>query len=367
MRRNSPEISARRSSLRLFRRIAAVGLTVIALLIIVGAAGLYLVYEHVVGPGVAGEEVRFNVAEGLSGRDVARRLAEAGIVEHEIFFRLAIRLDGSGQTIKHGTYSLARGLSAMQLLDRLHDGPAWGVDPDTLPEELKITVPEGLTLAQTAEYFDDPIAFVEAASHPALIEGLGIDAPTLEGFLMPNTYYFSTPPSELEVVERMTQQFETEYAALLKEHPGGRHIEKLELVTIASLIEEEARVDEERPLVAAVVYNRLARNMALEMDSTLQFALGKYGRRLLSEDKEVDSPYNTYKRRDLPPGPISSPGVASLRAALAPADVDYLYFVSNADGKTHTFSSTLREHNEAVSRYRREAARQRREREEQAN
>ena len=112
--------------------------------------------------------------------------------------------------------------------------------------------------------------------------------------------------------------------------------------------------------VAAVIYNRLKKNMALEMDSTLQYALGKYGTRILDADKEVDSPYNTYRYRGLPPRPISNPGVASLRAAMDPAEVEYLYFVSNADGKTHTFSRTLREHNKAVARYRREIRQQRR-------
>jgi UPF0755 protein len=159
----------------------------------------------------------------------------------------------------------------------------------------------------------------------------------------------------------MVTQFEKEYEALLQEHPAARERSKLEIVTVASLVEEEARVDEERAIVAAVIYNRLSKGRPLEMDSTLQFALGKYGQRLLSEDKAVESPYNTYRKAGLPPGPISNPGVASLRAAMAPADMDYLYFVSNADGLTHTFSRTLKEHNAAVARYRKEIAVQRRE------
>ncbi|MDX9975999.1 MAG: endolytic transglycosylase MltG, partial [FCB group bacterium] len=137
----------------------------------------------------------------------------------------------------------------------------------------------------------------------------------------------------------------------------GQDLNKI--VTIASLVEEESRVDDERPLVAAVVYHRLKQNMALGFDSTLQFALNKYGERMLDADKAVDSPYNTYLNAGLPPGPICSPGIKSLRAALNPADVDYLYFVSNADGKTHTFSRTYAEHNRAVADFRKKIAPQR--------
>jgi UPF0755 protein len=148
---------------------------------------------------------------------------------------------------------------------------------------------------------------------------------------------------------------------LLTAIPGAERYDKLSIVTVASLIEEEAKISEERPLVAAVLYNRIEKGMPLQMDSTLQYALGKYGQRMLDSDKEIDSPYNTYRNKGLPPGPISSPGVDSLRAALAPAQRDYLYFVSNADGTSHTFSSTYEDHLKAVSQFRRDIAVQRQE------
>ncbi|HUW61173.1 MAG TPA: endolytic transglycosylase MltG, partial [Candidatus Bathyarchaeia archaeon] len=146
---------------------------------------------------------------------------------------------------------------------------------------------------------------------------------------------------------------------LLAESPLSEGYTPLQVVTVASLIEEEARGAEERPDVAAVIYNRLKRGMPLQLDSTIQYALNKYGQRLLYSDREVDSPYNTYKNKGLPPGPISNPGVASLRAALQPSQADYIYFVSNADGLTHTFSSSNAEHIRAVQRFRREIAPQR--------
>lgn len=351
----------KRPWLRFFAKGFLYGFVLVLLVCAALALGVFLAYEHITQPGVAGEPVAVSIPEGATGRQVGQLLAEAGLVEHALFFRFAIRLEGSKEAIKHGDYALPRGLSPTQLLRVLYKGPDRAVDAEDLPDELKVTIPEGLTIAQIAQLFDDADAFMEAAFHPALIEGLGIDTPTLEGFLMPNTYFFAQAPTEQDVVQRMTSQFEKEYAALLEEMPETAQFDKLKIVTVASLVEEEARVDEERALVARVIYNRIERNMPLEMDSTLQYALGKYGERLLSEDKEVDSPYNTYKNRGLPPGPISNPGVASLRASMAPADVDYLYFVSNADGKTHTFSSTFKEHSAAVARYRKEMRRQRRE------
>ncbi|MCH7909374.1 MAG: endolytic transglycosylase MltG [Candidatus Hydrogenedentes bacterium] len=344
-----------------WRRVALACLTM-ALLLTGGVAfGGYTVYRSVVDSGVAGPTVQFVVPKGASGIAVGRRLAEVGLVEHEWLFRMAIRLDESDETIKYGVYTVPTGYSPLQLLHYLRDASNQIFEYETNPDAIRITIPEGLTVAQAARLFDRPDVFVEAASDPALLDRLGIQARTCEGFLMPNTYFFSEAPKERDVVERMIAQFEEVYARLREEYPDARESDTLRLVTIASLVEEEARADDERAIIASVIYNRLDANRALELDCTLQYALGKYGKRLLSKDKEVDSPYNTYRNRGLPPGPVSNPGAASLRAAMAPAQTDYFYFVSNADGKTHTFSRSLTEHNEAVARYRREMRKQRRE------
>ncbi len=321
---------------------------------------LFMVYKEVTTPGVPGRPVDLVVPAGATGREIAVLLADKGLIEHEAFFRVAIKLDGSGKAVKHGPYKLPRGLSPLQLLDILHKGPNRAYNPSELPDECKITVPEGLTIRQMSELFDDPAAFVDAASNPEWTQRLGVDAATPEGFLMPNTYYFDEKPTEREAVARMIEQFTREYESLIEQIGDPHEADKLKLVTIASLVEEEARVDDERAKIAAVIYNRLERNMPLQMDCTLQYALGKYGQRILYEDKEVESPYNTYLNAGLPPGPISNPGAASLRAALNPADIDYIYFVSNADGKTHTFSETNTEHMRAVRRFRRDIAEQRR-------
>ena len=223
-----------------------------------------------------------------------------------------------------------------------------------------MTIPEGLTISQIAQALPNISGILAATTAITPKDAVGIDASSLEGFLMPNTYYFDAPPAGEVLVRRMLKQFHEEWTALAAQFPEESK-DLLKTVTVASLIEEEARVDEERPLVAAVIYNRLAGGQPLQLDSSLQYALKKYGQRLLDEDKEVDSPYNTYKVTGLPPGPISNPGKASLRAALAPSNEKYSYFVSNADGKTHTFSKTLREHEAAVAKYRREIREQRKE------
>ena len=316
----------------------------------------FIAYDHVIQPGHPGQKVEITIPEGATGRDVGRILTENGLIEREGFFRLAVKLDASKGIIRHGAYELPRGLSARELLKLLYDGPS----KHLLANQVKITIPEGLSAPQVAALLDDPTAFLAAASDPTLIARLGIEEESVEGFLMPNTYFFDDTPTARVVVERMVGQFEKEYAALVAETPGAEVYDKMSVVTVAALVEEEARVDDERAKVAAVIYNRLDRGMPLQMDSTLQYALGKYGKRMLSIDKEVDSPYNTYLHAGLPPGPISSPGAASLRAALRPASVSHLYFVSNADGKTHTFSDTAAEHERAVARYRREIAAKRR-------
>lgn len=360
-RRRSPETTGKRHSCLWWTAHIVVWGVVIAALTAV-AAGLagYLVYHHVTREGTPGPAVRIEVPEGATGYGVGQILAEEGLLEHELLFRLAIRLDQGEGHIKHGQYDLPRGLGPMQLLELLREGPNVAPPAEAVPDECKVTIPEGLTIAQMAARFDEPEAFITAASDPALIAQVGVEAKTLEGFLMPNTYFFDEKPSEREVVERMLEEHLTQWDLLLGEYPQAAARDKMEVVTVASLVEEEARADGERPLIAAVIYNRLEKGMPLELDATLQYALAKYGQRMLYRDKEVDSPYNTYKNRGLPPGPISNPGTAALRAAIDPANKDYLFFVSNADGETHTFSSTMHEHTRAVARYRREIAAQRR-------
>lgn len=345
----------RRLLLKAFVTFVLLAFAVALAVVVAGVA----VYQHVTQPGVPGEPVNITIPPGAAGRDAAQILANAGLIEHEAFFRIALRLDETRRPIKFGRYSIAHGQSPLEMLHLLQDGPNRPPDPADIPPELRPTIPEGLTIAQMAQLFANPQAFVDAASDPALLATLDLKTPTLEGFLLPNTYFFEKQPTERQVVERMVEEFKKQYEALTAEVPPPTGFNLREIVTIASLVEEEARVPEERPDVAAVIYNRLKRRMPLQLDSTLQYILNKYGQRLLYEDREVDSPYNTYKNPGLPPGPISAPGIQSLKAALRPSQTNYLYFVSNADGKTHTFSDTMTEHTKAVNKFRKEIAPQR--------
>ena len=338
-----------------FYRALSLGLGLIILAgVAAGCLGL-VILDYVFYPGSISAEKNVEIPEGASGGEVAALLRQEGLIEHELFFKLALRLWPDTRPIRRGSYRLQQGMSPMQILEKLRTGP----EKEGGQPAYRITIPEGLTLAQMAELTPDPQGFLTAARDPELIELLGLPVSSLEGFLMPETYFFDAPPSGRQLVERMLRQFLKKWESLTNELPYLAGMDMLRIITIASIIEEESRVPEERPMVARVIYNRIQKNMPLQMDSTLQYALNKYGERMLETDKQVQSPYNTYLNRGLPPGPISSPGLSSIRAAAQPAEGRWIYFVSNADGRTHTFSVTEAEHLKAVARYRREIAEQR--------
>jgi UPF0755 protein len=243
--------------------------------------------------------------QGATGRDIGRLLAEQKLIEYEGFFRLAIQVDRSNKPIKHGAYELYKGLSALDLLHLLHEGPSRHL----LANQVRVTIPEGLSISQTAELLQLGETTLQRRVRRNSSNGLALTAENLEGFLMPNTYFFDEQPKADALAERMVQQFEKEYDKLLKAHPGARHLDKRYVVTLASIVERETKVDEERPLVAQVIYNRIKADMPLQMDSTMQFALNKYGERMLYEDMEKESPYNTYMN----PGAAARPDMQSRR------------------------------------------------------
>lgn len=356
---SSDDTPPRRVYRSLFIKVLVLGFVMLVLAGIGSGLAAFMAYDYITRPGVAGAPVRVTIPEGSSGSEIGNVLTKAGLIDHPLFFRVAVRLSRSQKGLHYGDYDIPRGLSPLQIVELLQEGSNIGLTAEEIPDERRVTMPEGLTASQMAELRPDPKAFLDATSDPELIAKTKLTTATLDGFLLPETYFFDKKPTEREVVERLSESFWKEYNDLAAAIPGAADRDPVEVVTVASLIEEEARADGERPLIAAVIYNRLKANMPLGLDSTLQYALNKYGQRMLDRDKEVDSPYNTYKHSGLPPGPICNPGKACLRAAMLPEDVDYLYFVSNADGKTHTFSRTLAEHNKAVGVFRQEIAVQR--------
>jgi UPF0755 protein len=263
-------------------------------------------------------------------------------------FRMYARFKGTDRNIKPGTYLIKRGTPWGEIIAALHGGHGL---------VNTITIPEGFTIAQIAPVLTQalgvPIDSVDAAVRDtAMLRLVGAPGPTLEGYLFPDTYAFpdgtKARAAVLEMVKRFEREWKPDWAVRLQALSLTKH----QAVTLASIVEREAKVAAERPVIAAVYLNRLKKGMLLQADPTVQYARGKHTPRLLLKDLEVDSPYNTYKYPGLPPGPIASPGGASLVAALNPAAVQYLYFVAAPDGH-HEFRNTLAEHQQAVRAVRR--------------
>jgi UPF0755 protein len=294
-------------------------------------------------------EVRVLVPRGATLRVAAESLAKAGVVQNATAFRLYGMLRGSDRSIRAGTYVFKRGTSWGEVLDDLRGGKGL---------EHAITIPEGWSLIQIvpqlARVLEVPVDSVRAAVRDtALLHRLDVPTPTLEGYLFPDTYVFPDGTTARTAVRVMVERFERvwqpEWNARVQALAMSRH----DVMALASIVEKEARLPEERPVIAAVYLNRLKAGMLLQADPTVQYALGKHVARVLFKDLEVESPYNTYKHTGLPPGPIASPGKPSILAALNPASVPYTYFVAHPDGH-HEFTTSFAAHNVAVRGARRE-------------
>lgn len=299
--------------------------------------------------------VTIEVPSGAGAEAVAHKLHEAGLVRRPLAFRLLVRLRGAGGDIKAGEYVLDGPLTLEQVLERLVRGETARRDV-TFPEGRNIDEMAAIAHAQAGIPRD---TFLAAARDPALIRGLDPQAATLEGYLFPDTY--DVPPARATgawLVARMVERFrEVIGPELPRIAASGRSLR--EVVTLASLVELETARAEERPRIARVFLNRLEQGMLLQTDPTVIYALrlaGRYDGNIRKADLQMDSPWNTYRRPGLPPGPIASPGRAAVRAVLDPAAGDELFFVSRNDG-THQFSRTLREHERAVDVFQRRRGR----------
>lgn len=298
------------------------------------------------------------IPPGQSAARILRRLQQAGVLADARLARLYLVYELHDPPLKAGEYEFQAPLAATEVIQHLIRG-----DVVTHP----VTLVEGLTLDDTAAAlsnagFGETSEFLRLMRSPARIDDLDPDATSLEGYLFPDTYRFArgTAPAEIvdTLVKTFRQRFEDEIQPLLGENVSASvH----DVVTLASIVEKEAALDSERAVIAGVYRNRLDRGIALYADPTIIYALqlaGRWNGNLTRQDLQIDSPYNTYLHAGLPPGPICSPGLASLRAAAAPADVPYLYFVSRNDG-SHVFSSSLREHNRNVARWQKQYWRER--------
>jgi UPF0755 protein len=293
--------------------------------------------------------VRVIIPHGSTLRVAAESLAHAGVVQSATMFRVYAKLRGSDRSIRAGTYVFQRGGSWGEVLDDLRGGKGL---------EHAITIPEGWSLyqivPQLARVLGAPIDSVQAAVRDtALLHALDVPTPTLEGYLFPDTYVFpdgTTPRAAVRVmVDRFQRVWQPDWNQRLQELAMSRN----DVMALASIVEKEARLPEERPVIAAVYLNRLKTGMLLQADPTVQYALGKHVARVMYKDLEVASPYNTYRHVGLPPGPIASPGRPSIVAALNPAKVPYRYFVAYPDGH-HEFTTDFAKHSVAVRNARRE-------------
>jgi UPF0755 protein len=323
----------------------------VAVLAAVGGVAGYRVWGQIHDPykGYDAAEQFVDIPPGTSSNGIGRRLIDGGVVSSDFVFRAAVWVSGRGRGLKAGEYRFDRPMSAIEVLDVIARGESYA---------RRITFREGLTILEMADLyqmrgFGTAREFVEATRDPAPIRDLDPEAKDLEGYLFPDTYALPrrTPVSQL--IAQMVARFRAAYDDNIRAHAEEREMTTREVVTLASLVEKETGAGEERPMVAAVYSNRLKIGMGLQADPTVVYALakaGKYDGNIRKEDLSLDSPYNTYRYGGLPPGPIASPGKASLEAAAAPADVPYLYFVSRNDG-THAFATTLDEHNANVRKF----------------
>lgn len=301
----------------------------------------------------AGAPVSITIPEGVSAEEVGNILSDADVVDDTLTFQLTLRTDPRAQQIQPGTYELETGMNADAVLERLTEAA------EAIPA-FTVTIPEGLTVEQTLERIadadDSPFrkrrlrrALAGVALPRWVPTDLPDDAEPFEGLLAPNTYEFRVDVNPQDLLNQLV--IETTDNLRTLDIPRGRYYETL---TIASLVEREVRVPEERPVVSSVIANRLEEGQPLQIDATVLYANGEAGTRVLLSDTDVDSPWNTYETTGLPPTPIAAPGQAALEAAANPADTDYMFYVvCNFDTGEHAFTETFERHQRNVARYRR--------------
>jgi UPF0755 protein len=323
-------------------------IAVLVVLLIAGVAG----YKVASAPVTLAETVTVEIAQGSGSQTIAQELETAGVIKNATLFRYYVRSTGQADELKAGIYDFGPGeLSYADIAAMLVAG---GRAANTQ----NITIPEGLTVEQTADLLAeqgvvDKQEFLDYAANGDFsydyIPAAG-NYERLEGFLYPETYNIMVSWGAKEIIDMMLAQFDKVFTEEWRQRADELGYSIYEIVTMASIVEREALLDSERPLIAGVFYNRLDINMALQSCATVQYILGENKPNLTYADISIDDPYNTYIYPGLPPGPIASPGAVSLEAALYPEESDYLYFVAKGDG-SHHFSKTLEEHNAAKEEY----------------
>ncbi len=341
-RRRRPASSKRRGRVQVLLGCAGV-LTLLAIALLVGA--WFVLYQSQADVE-AGQPVQLEVPTGASTAAIADILVDSGVVSNANMFRIQARLAGADADLKAGVYELTTGMSYDDAIAELTAGPE--IIYST------VTIPEGFVIEQIAERLEEQanipaeefLALAktggaeEFPEHPYLAAGyLG----SLEGYLFPKTYRIKEGAGAREVIEMMLDQFDREIAAVNMAPASSREMSLHEVITLASMIEREAQVAAEQVLVSSVIHNRIEKGMRLEIDATIEYILPGNRFRLQNSDLRIDSPYNSYMYAGLPPGPIASPGIGAIQAAVNPAETDYIYYVLTDPDGSHTFTETWEE------------------------
>ncbi|AIS52340.1 hypothetical protein TKV_c11690 [Thermoanaerobacter kivui] len=328
------------------RKSKLVPLTIAVIFLIFSA---FVYYQSLFQPVTANTDAPqkvINIPKGYSTVKIGKILKENNLIKNEWFFVLRVKALNADGKLQAGKYLLSSNMTTDQIIKKIAAGK---VQNDTI----KVTIPEGFTVKDIAEKLSqlglvNKNKFLEVAQNDTFnydfLKDIPKDRPSrLEGYIFPDTYQIPVDASEKEIINSMLKRFEEVYNTTIKDNAKNVGMSPDQIVIIASMIEKEAVVDKDRPLIAGVIYNRLKKHMKLQIDATVQYALGKHKDKLLYKDLEVDSPYNTYQHYGLPIGPICNPGFKSIEAALFPAKHDFYYYVAK-EGGSHIFTKTYEEH-----------------------
>ena len=292
------------------------------------------------------DSVKVTIPKGASLKEVSTTLQDYNIIRNERSFLLAVKTLGYEKDMPAGRFKLVKASTNFDIIDQLVNG---------IQVNKRVTILEGWTIDVIAKELHDKIGidqdeFKSACTNELLLWKWGISEKTVEGYLFPNTYLFSEEEDVQDIIGRMINEYKQRITLEFRDRMQELGMEEKEIITLASIIEGEAIYDKERAVISGVYHNRLNIGMRLQADPTIQYIINDSPRRLLNKDLKIKSPYNTYLNKGLPPGPINNPGIESIKAALYPAETDYIYFVARGDGY-HTFSRTKEEHNIAKRKF----------------
>ncbi|MEW9700066.1 endolytic transglycosylase MltG [Paenibacillus sp. SI8] len=336
-------------------------ISLLLLLIIGGVSGIGLYVANALRPMPASDqEVRVTIPQGAGSSAIASELEAKGLIKNASIFTYYLKVKKMGARLQAGEYSMKPGMSFDEMIEKLNKG-------ETVKQEvIRVTIPEGFTIGQIADKLREQTpwksdVFLQEVEAPAQFQADALGTlpdnknirHRLEGYLFPETYEFKKGSTEQDFIERSLQELDKKLGTLppdWKDKLQARGLTVHQMLTIASLIEREVVVNEERALVSGVINNRLKKNMPLQIDATVQYLFDKPKERLLEKDLQIQSPYNTYLNAGLPPGPIASPSLASIQAAVYPEETKYLFYVTKKDGtKGHLFAETFEEHKKNIA------------------